>query len=436
MYDVIGIGIGPYNLGMAGLIDQTNEVEGIFFDDTPKFEWHPGMLVEKMDLQVPFMADLATFADPKSPYTFMNYLYENNRLFPFYLYQNFKIPRQEYNDYLQWAADRLDNLYFGHVVVDVLDHEEEEYYTVQVEDKMTGELKKYETKHVLMGTGTKPLAFKGTEELPREDVLHSSRYLFEKDQLLRSQDVTVIGSGQSALEIFLDLLEEQERQDMRITLLTRSGGLFQLDQAKFAQEMFTPEYIDYFHSLSEEKRLEALDTLKPLRKGIDPDTLIRLYTKLYHRTAGGGESGIFIQPMTEVNNITYDNGRYHLDCYQWQEEEQYVHSTKKVVLATGYEPHFPKWFMQNFKDKIEWEGEMQYKVTRDYKLVFNEERSHHFFTATGLTHSHGTGATNLGLAVHRNIHILNAIAGKEVYRNQENPAFQTFSVKERKRGQV
>ncbi|SDJ55252.1 lysine N(6)-hydroxylase/L-ornithine N(5)-oxygenase family protein [Salimicrobium halophilum] len=430
MYDVIGIGIGPYNLGLAGLIDQTDEVDGIFFDDTPKFEWHPGMLVEKMDLQVPFMADLATFADPKSPYTFMNYLYENNRMFAFYLYQNVKIPRQEYNDYLQWVAGLLDNLSFGSTVVDVLDRKEEEYYTVRVEDKMTGEITDYDTKHIVMATGTEPLVLDGMEHFPNEDVLHSSRYLFEKEQLLKSKDVTVVGSGQSALEIFLDLLEEQERQDMNLTLLTRSGGLFQLDQAKFAQEMFTPEYIDYFHALSEEKRTEALGTLKPLRKGIDPDTLTRLYRKLYHRTAGGEDSNVFIQPMTEVNNIAFENGRYHLDCYQWQEEEPYVHSTKKVVLATGYEPSFPDWFLQNFEDKIEWEEEKQYKVTRDYKLVFKEERSHQFFTATGLTHSHGTGATNLGLAVHRNVHILNAIAGKEVYRNQENPAFQTFSVKD------
>lgn len=30
IYDVAGIGIGPYNLGLAALMDQKGEVDGIF----------------------------------------------------------------------------------------------------------------------------------------------------------------------------------------------------------------------------------------------------------------------------------------------------------------------------------------------------------------------------------------------------------------------
>ncbi|MYL29823.1 SidA/IucD/PvdA family monooxygenase [Halobacillus halophilus] len=430
--DIIGIGIGPFNLGLAALVDQTDEVDGLFFEQTIEFNWHPGMLIEKMDLQVPFLADLVTFADPKSPYTFINYLHEHNRMFPFFFHRHFEIPRQEFNHYMQWVAGQLDGLRFGHTVIDVIDHKEEDtpHYEVIVEETTTGERKHFRSRHVVMGTGNEPVVLDGMDRLPNEDVLHTSRYLFQKDQLLKSRHVAVIGSGQSALEVFLDLLEEQERNDMKVTLLTRSGGLFQLDTAKFAQEMFTPDYVDYFHNLSFDQRKEALSTLDPLRKGIAPDTLTRLYTKLYHRTTAMEDSRVLIQPMTEINGVeAAKEGGYDLQCRQWQEEYDYTYHADKVVFATGYKPHVPSWFMDRYKDQVEWEADQMYKVSRDYYLEFKDGRDHHFFTLTNLVHSHGAGATNLGLSVHRNVHIINTIAGKEVYKNQKDTTFQTFSMK-------
>ncbi len=432
MYDVIGIGIGPYNLGLAALLEKT-ELSGAFFEKSSSFAWHPGMLIEKMDLQVPFLADLATFADPKSPYTFMNYLYEQDRMFPFFFHNQTKVPRQEYNHYLQWAANQIDGLYFGHSIVDVIDRNEAEepHYEVIALETETGKHHHFLTKHVVMGTGSEPLIIDGMKGLPEGDVFHTSRYLYEKENLLKAKHVTVVGSGQSAIEVFLDLLEEQKRSDMKLSLLTRTGGLFQLDQAKFAQEFFTPAYVDYFHSLSYEQRMENLDTLGALRKGIDPDTLARLYSDLYHKTAGGEKDYVLINPMTEVKSISpADKGGYDLQCRQWQEEIDYRYHTEKVILATGYKPHIPDWFIQRFEEKIKWDDQKNYRVTRDYQLEFSDQRDHHFFTLTNLTHSHGAGATNLGLAVHRNVHIINTIAGRDIYKNQQNPSFQTFSMKE------
>jgi L-lysine 6-monooxygenase (NADPH-requiring) len=38
------------------------------------------------EIQVPFLADLVTLADPTSPYTFLNYLHEQGRLYRFYFH--------------------------------------------------------------------------------------------------------------------------------------------------------------------------------------------------------------------------------------------------------------------------------------------------------------------------------------------------------------
>lgn len=79
-FDILGVGIGPFNLGLACLSTPL-PLKTIFFDNTLKFEWHPGLLIEDSTLQVPFLADLVTLADPTSPFSFLNYLKKNNRIY-------------------------------------------------------------------------------------------------------------------------------------------------------------------------------------------------------------------------------------------------------------------------------------------------------------------------------------------------------------------
>ena len=78
MHDVIGVGLGPFNLGLAALLDPT-DLDAVFFDDKPDFAWHPGLMLPDAEIQVPFLADLVTLADPTSPYSFLNYLHETGR---------------------------------------------------------------------------------------------------------------------------------------------------------------------------------------------------------------------------------------------------------------------------------------------------------------------------------------------------------------------
>ncbi|UJL45648.1 SidA/IucD/PvdA family monooxygenase [Virgibacillus sp. NKC19-16] len=432
LYDMIGIGIGPYNLGMAALLENTPELDGVFFDKTPKFEWHPGMLIEHMSLTIPFLADLVTFADPTSKFTYINYLHEQNRLQQFYFFRKFQAPRQEYNDYLGWVAGQLDQLHFGYEVVDVIDHKEadEPHYEVVVEKISTKNRTSYFTKNVVMGTGSEPFVLDTMEGQPKEDVLHTSRYMYEKEDLVQSPNITVVGSGQSAIEVLLDLLKEQENKEFQLTLLTRSSGLFQLENAKFGQEYFSPDFIDYFHSLDLKQRDNTLETLGSLRKGINPETLMELYETLYHKTIGKKKQPVTIQPNTEVKNLSKKNNKYVLHCHQWQKENDFEYETNKVILATGYKPHIPDWFYDRFQDAIEWEDDKRYKVTRDYQLTFKSKRDHHFFTLTNLEHSHGTAATNLALSVQRNIQIINLVAGREVYQNKRNTIFQQFRMED------
>ena len=111
-YDVIGVGIGPFNLGLAALLEENTELKAGYYDKTEVFQCHPGMLLEQSDLQVPFLADLVTLADPTSKYSFLNYLHAHNRMYQFYFFKRFDVPRVEYNDYCQWVVSELSTLLF------------------------------------------------------------------------------------------------------------------------------------------------------------------------------------------------------------------------------------------------------------------------------------------------------------------------------------
>ncbi|UOQ47009.1 SidA/IucD/PvdA family monooxygenase [Gracilibacillus caseinilyticus] len=426
-YDVIGIGLGPYNLGLATLTTERSDLKTIFFDQNGEFAWHPGMLINGTDLQVSFLADLVTLANPTSKYTFLNYLHEQNRLYKFFFFHKFEMPRKEYADYLKWVANQLPTCNFQSEIIDVIDHGD--HFEVVVNHWGLQQTKSYYAKHVVMGTGGEPVIPVDLDQTESEKAFHSSQYLYHKDHTIKAKHITVVGSGQSASEIFYDLLKLQEHFDYHLSWYTRSPGFLQLDNSKLGQEVFTPDYVDYFHNLSYKERVDSLEHLGQLRKGIDGETLHKIHELLYHRSVGNKKLPITIQPLTEIQHAENEGFGVKVKANQWQKDEKFTFSTEKLILATGYKPNIPDWFYKRFGDKVIWEDDKRYKVNQQFKLAFKDDnqRDHHFYTLTNLEHSHGTGATNLGLAVDRNIQIINEIAGKTIYPEQRDTTFTEFN---------
>lgn len=423
MMDVIGIGIGPANLGLAALLEEYEDVTCCFFEQETEFAWHPGMLIKGTDLQVSFLADLVTMANPRSKYTFLNYLHESNRLHRFYTFEQFDIPRREFNEYLSWVAGELDSCQFGMKVEEVTDCEDG--YLVKVRRLKDGVLSEYRAKHVVLGTGSKPMIPVDVPEAALPHVTHSSRYVDQQKELHEAETVAVIGSGQSAAEIFLDLLQHQKK-GQQLSWFTRSSEFRELETAELGQELFTPKYVEYFHSLPYEERMNTLPRLAGLRNGIDASTLSRIYQELYHRSVSGEEPSVLIQPMTELEAIHMeDEQQVELHLKQWQLKKEKKITADHVVLATGYTPNIPEWF-SIYEPLIEWESDKHFKVTDDFRLVFKDKRSHHLFTFTNLDHSHGTAATNLKLSIYRNQKVIRTIRGDTKEQVKQETAFQQF----------
>ncbi len=182
IYDFAGIGVGPFNLGLAALTEPVDELDAVFLERRDSFDWHPGMMLEPAHLQVPFMADLVTLADPTSPYSFLNFLKQTGRLYRFYIRENFYPLRAEYNQYCQWVAGQLDSVHFGTDVRDIT--YDGGVYTLSVDGPTGPEVLR--TRRLVLGTGTSPYvpaACDGIVEAAANGgglVLHNADYLSRK----------------------------------------------------------------------------------------------------------------------------------------------------------------------------------------------------------------------------------------------------------------
>ncbi|UPK71982.1 lysine N(6)-hydroxylase/L-ornithine N(5)-oxygenase family protein [Chitinophaga filiformis] len=423
-YDIIGIGIGPFNLGLAALLQPVGRISAVFFDQAPGFDWHPGLMLSNATLQVPFMADLVTMADPTSEYSFLNYLKQSGRLYKFYIREDFFILRKEYNAYCKWVAERLPSCRFSHKVVAVQYEADRQLYAVSTEHTLTGKTALHYTRKLVLGTGTQPYmpAFAKKGILP--DVIHTSAYLNYKDKIGGKRSVTVIGSGQSAAEVFADLLP-LAAEGMQLNWFTRPDRFFPMEYSKLTLELTSPEYVDYFYSIPAAGRQELLSRQNPLFKGINYDLINQIFDTLYEMSVDKDISHIELRPNVQLNDIRANAGNsYTLDLTQVQQQRSFTRDTDFVILATGYKYREPA-FLEGISDRIVRREDQLFDVQRNYAIDLHGDE---IFVQNAELHTHGFVTPDLGMGAYRNSCIINTIAGEEIYHTELRIAFQQFGV--------
>lgn len=420
LYSLIGIGIGPFNLGLAALTEPITEINTLFFDQSESFDWHPGLMLPNATLQVPFMADLVTLADPTNKYSFLNYCKQTNRLYPFYIRENFNVLRKEYNFYCQWVATQLTNVRFGHEVIKI--EYNNNLYEVTVRRSKTGKPEIYYAERLALGTGTQPYIPPFIDRNQTPNVIHTSQYLLHKKQLQESGSVAVIGSGQSAAEIFQDLLPYTE-QGMQLSWFTRSPRFYPMEYSKLTLELTSPEYVDYFYNLPEEKRRKLLLKQNALYKGINYDLINNIFDQLYEMSVDNTSLPVNIRSNMRLEHILpNEEATYELLFTETEQQEPYKCQANYVVLATGYKYKQPA-FLQGIAARINRQPDGLFQVQRDYTIDINDNE---IFVQNAELHTHGFVTPDLGMGAYRNAHIINKVTGREVYQVEKRIAFQTF----------
>lgn len=425
IYDVIGIGIGPFNLGLAALLEPVEEVSALFLDQSESFDWHPGLMLDNATLQVPFMADLVTMADPKSRFTFLNFLKETNRLYKFFIREDFFILRKEYNVYCQWVANQLPNCQFGKKVESITFNKEKELYQIEVLDKLTRKKESYRSRKLVLGTGTQPYLpeFMKGKQFP--NVIHTSEYLNNKPEILNSKSIAIIGSGQSAAEIFQDLLPETQN-GLYMSWFTRPDRFFPMEYSKLTLELTSPEYVDYFYGMSMEKRKNLLAKQPPLYKGINFDLINAIFDTLYEMSVDDAPLNVELRPNCQLDTIQEldDKSSYSLEFTHVQQEQSFTHISDFVIMATGYKYKAPE-FLEGIEYLIKRIENGQYDVSRNYTIDTKDES---IFVQNAELHTHGFVTPDLGMGAYRNAIIIKALTGKEIYKVEKRIAFQQFDL--------
>ncbi|WP_156724008.1 lysine N(6)-hydroxylase/L-ornithine N(5)-oxygenase family protein [Streptomyces apocyni] len=436
-HDLVGIGIGPFNLSLAALAhDLPEPLTTAFYEQRPTFHWHPGLLIDGATLQVPFLADLVTLANPASPWTFLAYLRTIDRLYPFYFAERFHIQRSEYDAYCRWVSDQLPGLHFSHQVDAIRWNHERALFEVdftQIDTEGEAEaLGRTYTRNVVIGAGTTPYIpepLKPLADAPTVPVIHAADYLHHRERLLAADHITVIGSGQSGAEVFLDLLKHRPAGREKLHWLARTEAFAPMEYSKLGLEHFTPDYTHYFHALPQAQRDRLIPQQWQLHKGIDTDTITAIHHELYQRTLHGGWPDTVLTPGVTVRTAgRVANTQVELHLEHIQQGTRTRLTTDAVVLATGYRERPLDHLLAGLDPYIRRDSAERPRIDEQYRLTLDPAITGTLYVQNAERHTHGVGAPDLGLAAWRSATILNTLTGTNPYPLPKRTAFTTFGL--------
>lgn len=249
-YDLICVGFGPASLAIAiALHERYATARVLFLERQPQFAWHSGMLLPGSRMQISFIKDLATLRNPRSEFTFINYLHKKDRLVAFTNLGTFLPLREEYNDYMSWCAGHFeDYVRYGQECVsvtptDAAGEQPVKNWEVVSKNVKTGEVSRLTTKHVVIAVGGKPKfpdAFLQNPLNPK--IIHSSGYSTQIPRLLsdkhKAYKIAVVGAGQSAAEIFNDI--HSRYPNSKTKLIIKSSALRPSDDSPLYDPSSTP----------------------------------------------------------------------------------------------------------------------------------------------------------------------------------------------------
>lgn len=420
--DVVAIGLGPFNLGLACLMAPLAGHRSLFLERAGSFAWHPGMLIDDSALQNPFLADLVSLADPTSRYSYLNYRKSRGQLFSWFLQENFYLSRREYDRYCRWAASTLDTVRFDHCVDAIHFDAARGLYRVEGVHGLGHERFGFECRKLVIGVGTAPSFPACCTE--NAGLVHTANYLEHKACLQSRRSITVVGSGQSAAEVYRDLLRDSERRGYALHWITRSSRFFAMDTSRLALELLCPDYIDHFFELPTSSKERVAREHRSIYNGINAKLIAEIHDLLTARRGTGGFEGHLLS-NSELVSCRRDavGGGHELGFVHTETGQAFRHRTDGVVFGTGYAAAVPG-FLAPIRDRIRWDERGRYAQARNYSV---DLAGNAVFVQNAGFQSHGFTNPDLSLACHRNAELIESLTGIAHYTVERGVSLQDFA---------
>ncbi|MDJ0976349.1 MAG: SidA/IucD/PvdA family monooxygenase [Planctomycetota bacterium] len=404
--DLAGIGIGPANLSLAALLQPCcPNTRARFFDMRSEFSWHPGLMLPDATINVSFLKDLVTLADPTSRYSFLCFLHCQRDIYSFINADFDSVSRREFNEYLRWACEQLDSVQFDTEVneVDFVD----DRFLVRTS---AGD---YPARNVVLGMGL-------GRYVPECVIPHlGDRVYHAAEHTLRQHDfsgkrVAVVGGGQTGAELVLSLLGDSDQSPKQVIWISRRANFAPLDDSAFANELYTPEYSDHFGQLPFEVRQSLLTEQKMTSDGINMSLLKRIYQRLYEiRYLEKATDRWRLCPARELIELEQGPEGYVLSMRQRHSDAYELEVADYVICCTGFSRAFPR-VLEPLRGRIDLE-EDEFVVADDYSLRWDGPDDARIYVQNAARAARGVADPNLSLNAWRAARIINSLHGTTVY---------------------
>ena len=337
-YDVLAIGFGPANIALAVALEELMpNVNVKFLEMRERSMWQSEMLIERSDIQNNPLRDLVTPRNPRSKYTFINYLYEQGRLFE-YLNLGIQFPlRKEYAHYIEWVANHFPHWveYNEHVTsIEVIQNENGVgcLYCVTTH---SGNI--YTAKALVVAPGRTPYIPAPFDKVNSDRIFHLTRYLScvtKWGQKQTPKRIAVIGSSQSAVELILDL--SKKFSEAEIVGILRSFGYRLKDTSPFTGEVYFPEFLNYYYHVDKEGKDQLNQDLRYTNySSADGDVLNELYLKIYEQKIDRYQK-IFLKNNCLITGVSADSQKIVLSVVEKNLKQTEEEEFDLVILATGF----------------------------------------------------------------------------------------------------
>jgi L-ornithine N5-oxygenase len=399
--ELLAVGAGPSNLGLAVALEELAPDladNALIIDRNPTIEWQSGLLLPWAKSQVSFLKDLVTLRNPRSRFSFLNFLKSTDRLDNFINLGNQSPYRLEISAYLNWVAESLATVRveLGQTCSGIK-------ATRSSSGTLTGWIttladgSEITSRYLVIATGRDPHVPPVLAGLPSERVIHSTRYRPGIAGLQRQLPyrVALIGSSQSAAEVFRAL--RTDLPDSDVAWVMRSIGPTADPSSKFTNELYYPSYVDeFFDTPAEGRALIRQELYKTNYSCMTPAMLQSLYTDFYRDRLSQRQDRRLIT-MTEVSAAREEDGEVVLELTDRRTGAVTELRRDLVFLGTGFDWRPPR-LIQGLAQAI---GLTSVEVTRGYRLLIDEPAEGACYLQGINEASHGIGDSLLSVLAHR-----------------------------------
>jgi L-ornithine N5-oxygenase len=266
-------------------------------------------------------------------------------------------------------------------------------------DVASGELEELLARNVVLATGGVPRLPEGIELQPGGRAFHSHESMIRLKRDFPDREApyrfVVVGSGQSAAELFYHLMCNYRNAD--VTAAIRRFAYKPVDDSDFTNEIFFPEMVDFLYGLPDEKRRMVQGDCRDVNYAVVDLALIRRIYKAMYQQKVMGETRARICSYMHLESLLETGGAVIARFKDLLHDREVTMEADGLVVCTGYTWRKQHPLLHDLAPYLTRDGKDGYKVERHYRLAADPKLAAGVFLQGFAEETHGASETVLSL---------------------------------------